>query len=71
MKSMGAFGICDVRKTARVAAAIVRIKAQLPFLGTLIAEGICCVRDKLVKAVECQAGRETVLLFATGHAVCF
>lgn len=71
LKSMGAIGICDVRKTARVAAAIVRIKTQLPFLGTLIAEGICCVRDKLVKAVECQAGRENVLLFATGHAVCF
>lgn len=28
---------------------------QLPFLGTLIAEGICCVRDKLVKVAECQA----------------
>lgn len=69
-KFMEAIGTCGVRKTARVAAAIVRIKTQLPFLGTLIAEGICCVRDKLVK-VECQAGRETVLLFATGHAVCF
>ena len=71
LKSMGAIGICDVRKTARVAAAIVRIKMQLPFLGTLIAEGICCVKDKLVKAVACQAGRETILLFAVGHAVCF
>jgi len=71
VKSTGATGTCDVRKTARVAAAIVRIKTQLPFLGTLIAEGICCVRDKLVKAVECQAGRETILQPATGHAVCF
>lgn len=44
---------------------------QLPFLGTLIAEGICCVRDKLVKAAECQVGRENLLLFATGHAGCF
>lgn len=65
LKSIVAIGTCDVRKTACVAAAIVRVKTQLPFLGTLLAEGICCVRDKLVKAVECQAGRETVLLFAT------
>lgn len=71
LKAMRAIGICDVRKTAHLAAAIVRIKTQLPFLGTLIAEGICCVRDKLVKAVECQAGREIVLLFAMGHTVCF
>lgn len=69
LKSMGALGTCDVRKTARVAAAIVRIKTQLPFLGTLIAEGICCVRGKLVKAVKCQVGKETILLLATGHAV--
>lgn len=31
LKSMGAVGICDVRKTARVAAAIVRIKLNCPF----------------------------------------
>lgn len=71
LKSMVAIGTCDIRKTASVAAAIVRIKTQLPFLGRPIAEGICCVRDKLVKAAERQEGRETVLLFATGHAVCF
>lgn len=71
LKSMVAIGTCDVRKTACIAAAIVRIKMQLPFLETLIAEGICCVRDKLVKAVECQVGRETALLFAMGHDVCF
>lgn len=62
LKSMGVIGMCDVRKTARVAAAIVRIKTQLPFLGTLTAEGICCVRNKLVKVDDCQVGRETLLL---------
>lgn len=62
LKSMRATGICDVRKTACVAAAIVRIQTQLPFLGTLTAEGICCVRDKLVKVDGCQVGRETLLL---------
>lgn len=71
LQSTGAVGICDVRKTARVAAAVVRIEMQLPFLGTLIADGICCARDKLVRAAECQVGRETVLLFATGHTECF
>lgn len=55
LKSTGATGTCDVGKT--VAAAVVGIKMQLPFLGTLIAEGICCVRDKLVKVAECQAER--------------
>lgn len=62
LKSMGVVGICDVRKTARVAAAIVRIKTQLPFLGTLTTEGICCVKNKLVKVDDCQVGRETLLL---------
>lgn len=62
LKSMGAIGICDVRKTALIAAAIVKIKTQLPFLGTLTAEGICCVRDKLVKVDDCQVGRGTLLL---------
>lgn len=64
---MGAIGTCNVRKT--VAAAVFRIKMQLPFLGTLIAEGICCVRDKLVKVAECQVEGET-LPYASGHAVC-
>lgn len=67
LKSMGAIGTCNVRKT--VAAAVFRIKMQLPFLGTLIAEGICCVRDKLVKVAECQVEGET-LPYASGHAVC-